>query len=449
MIPPSDDSNTGLARASISSGRRRGIAEGDGVGRKGTQRENSMQRRSSATRGMEKHTIDKPSDHQRRSTAASAVRRATSMRPHHGSSSTDKSSLEASSYHVSRSNKSGSGNATSLSSSSSHNRRSCGPVLNHRSSDNMEQRTGRGDLGAATLHGNSAVSRIRSGSKSTRNLDSYLGAGSGTTSGSNSQISRDGPDAIDPNNKTASGSNSSKPDRRAQMKRAMSRENVKRPEEYAKATNTHAVHEPEARRGGRRPSKQLEPAVVEEEEEEVDSEEDESSTSSEDSGSSFGGESEAEACSSRFASSLASRKSFTKQQQPTLVRHSDNNKRHETSRSAMTPSSHASTSNNSSNSSTSSNDSSNSSTVRSGKKTHQQAQTNHNLLHLMREGKTVQLHDLQDQKNRRMLHFLLYQHKLGVDMAQLRADIHDDITTNGFEEALSRPPLPLYVEPAN
>ena len=67
----------------------------------------------------------------------------------------------------------------------------------------------------------------------------------------------------------------------------------------------------------------------------------------------------------------------------------------------------------------------------------------------MREEKTVQLLDLQDQKNRRLLHFLLYQHKLGVDMAQLQADIHDDIATNGVEQALSRPPLPLFVEPAN
>ena len=429
MIPPPDDSNTGLNREISSSSRR-------------TQREYSMQRRSSATRGMEKHTIDKPSDHQRRSAAASAVRRATSMRPHHGSSA-DKSSLEASSYHVSRTNnKSGSGNASSLSTSSSHSRRSGGPSRNHRSSDNMDLRAGREDLGAATLHGNSAVSRIRSGSKSTRNLDSYLGAGSGTT-----KIVHDDAAAMDPN-KTSSSS--SKPDRRTQMKRAMSRENVDRPEVYANSSSTQAVYEPEARRGGRRPSTQLEPAVVEEDEEETESEVDENSTSSDDSGSSFGEETEAERCSSRVASSQATRKSSTKQQQPTPARHSNNSKHHDTSRSTMKSSSYTPASNNSSNSSTSSNGSSNSSTIRSTQTQQQEKKkTNRNLVHLMREETAIQLHDLQDPKNRRTLHFLLYQHKLGVDMAQLRADIHDDIATNGFEQALSRPPLPLYVEPAN
>jgi len=71
------------------------------------------------------------------------------------------------------------------------------------------------------------------------------------------------------------------------------------------------------------------------------------------------------------------------------------------------------------------------------------------LLTLMRENQTVQLSDMQEKKNRRVLHYLLYQHKLNIDMVQMQIDIDHDIATNGIEQALSRPMLPLYVEPAN
>lgn len=318
----------------------------------------------------------------------------------------------------------------------------------------MEQRTGgRQDLGTATLHGNSVVSRIRGSgaSKSSRNLDSHHGGGSSA---------HDSTDLSSNSTKSSSSSSNgySKPDRRTNMKRAMSRENVKRPEEYATASSgsggsgqsrsKQAMCDSEltaARRGGRRPNKQPEPAVVveEEEEDEAESEEsddsDDSSTSSDESGSSFGEESETETYNSRTGS-ITSRKSSTKHAEPARARHTitSQSKHRDTGRSTATSSStpahhHGSVNPNTTNRSVQT----------------QQGQPRRNLLHLMREEKTVQLLDLQDQKNRRLLHFLLYQHKLGVDMAQLQADIHDDIATNGVEQALSRPPLPLFVEPAN
>jgi hypothetical protein len=42
----------------------------------------------------------------------------------------------------------------------------------------------------------------------------------------------------------------------------------------------------------------------------------------------------------------------------------------------------------------------------------------------------------------------MYQHTLGIDLTELHASVDHDIAINGAA-ALSRPALPLYVEPAN
>jgi hypothetical protein len=66
---------------------------------------------------------------------------------------------------------------------------------------------------------------------------------------------------------------------------------------------------------------------------------------------------------------------------------------------------------------------------------------------LVRDQKTVHAADFNDKDNRRLLHFLIFQHKLGVDLAELQATVAQDIAMHGAE-ALRRPVLPLYVEPA-
>lgn len=256
--------------------------------------------------------------------------------------------LSASSYH---------GGRTASSSTSTSRVRRAGPAR-HKSSDNMELMAGgssstrRDDLGAATLHGTS-VSRIRS----QRVL------------------------AKEPGQR-----GTSKEDRRSTMKRAMSRENVKRPEEYGPgavavvATNPVSMYggSTEVRRGRRRPTKaaEEEPAVVEEEEDEIA---DNSNQGSE------GDDSFAEEEEAPVRRSGSSRKGL--------------------------------------------------------------AQPRRDLLVLLREQKTVHQTDFDDKENRRILHFLLYQHKLGIDLADLQSSVDHDIAVNGAE-AMRRPTLPLYVEPA-
>ena len=234
----------------------------------------------------------------------------------------------------------------------------------------MELLGGRDDLGAATLHGSSQVSRIRRGSsaRSSRALDGHPARTSIQSSSTGS--------------------------RRSQMKRAMSKENVMPPEDYASTSNHHKVYEPEpqVRRGGRRPPSKQEPAVVEEEEDEHSSC---GSTSSEESGTSFGGDEEGGANDEEGGSSFAEEE----EEEDSAKRSTQPQPR--------------------------------------------------GLLSLMRDNETVELADLQSKKNRRVLHFLLYQHKLDIDMVQLQSDIDHDIAVNGLKKALQRPALPLYVEPAN
>lgn len=330
----------------------------------------TVQRRMSASRGMEKNTIDKPSDHQRRH-----VTRRSSDASRRSRSGGD--SLEASSFHVA-STRTGTGAGGSRVRRAAPGR--------HKSSDNMELRGGRDDLGAATLHGNS-VSRIRGGSKSSRTLDSHLGTSS--TSGHNKASSSSSTSA---KQQPQSGN-----PRRSLIKRAMSQDNVKPPEEYAnRGGSSNKSNEPEPVRRGRR-RHNPEPAVVEEEEEE--------SSSSDESGTSFGEEdSDDDSSSSNFSGD-----------DKVDDRGCALSKQHGSTRSMQ----------------------------------QQQQPKRSGLLTLMRENQTVQLSDMQEKKNRRVLHYLLYQHKLNIDMVQMQIDIDDDIATNGIEQALSRPMLPLYVEPAN
>jgi len=352
-----------------------------------------------SSRGMEKGSIDRPSEHVRRARRGSSRNMSGGSGHSRGdapSSHNHNVSLEASSYHASTTRGGASSTASGATSARGTGRR--GPSRAHRSSDNMES-----GLGATTMHGSSSVSRIRSNaSKSSRTLDSHLSSSQhGAASARHRHHSK--------SSETASHMATVEA-KRAPIQRAMSSDNVKCPEEYAASQTT--------RRGRRR-----QPAVVEEEEvEEEDAtttshhdedHDDVCSTSSDESGSSFGGEeSDAEEGSSVHQPSKSSVQSSSSNG-------SGSTKHHSTA--------HASRA--------------------SPKPSPRPASTN--LLELMRHDQTVQLHDLQDKQNRRVLHFLLYQHKLGVDMAQLQQDIHDDIATNGVEQALSRPPLPLYVEPAN
>jgi hypothetical protein len=48
------------------------------------------------------------------------------------------------------------------------------------------------------------------------------------------------------------------------------------------------------------------------------------------------------------------------------------------------------------------------------------------LMVLLREQKTVQPSDLMDQENRRLLHFLAYEHKMGISIKELRRSVSAD-----------------------
>jgi hypothetical protein len=245
-----------------------------------------------------------------------------------------------------------------------------GPPSRHVSSDNLETyHTGarRDDLGAATLHGSADVSRVRS--KKLNVKDSIKST------------------------KAVKG------DRRSQMKRAMSRENVKPPEEYG--PNTTSVtktqtqksiagglygNSPEPRRGRRRPVKS------DRDSEHEDSDFERIIDQSED-GSSEG--------------SFAEDEVVVQKQQPKA-----------------------------------------SAATTQRKKSVSQSLQRRDILSLLRDKKKIQVSDMKDRDNRRILHFLIYQHSLNVDLTELQASVDHDIAING-SAALRRLPLPLYVEPAN
>ena len=60
------------------------------------------------------------------------------------------------------------------------------------------------------------------------------------------------------------------------------------------------------------------------------------------------------------------------------------------------------------------------------------------LLVLLREQQTVTGKDLLDRENRRLLHFLMYEHKIGISMPELQHHIRSS--------PLAEEPRPLYVE---
>ena len=246
-----------------------------------------------------------------------------------------------------------------------------GPPSRHISSDNLEpyhtNSTRRDDLGTATLHGSADVSRLRS----------------------KKLIEKE----------AVKNSRAVKGDRRSQMKRAMSRENVKPPEEYG--PNTTAVvktqtrkaiagslygNSPEPRRGRRKPVEQEHDIEHEDSDFEgiVDQPED---------GSSEG--------------SFAEDEVVEQKQQPKSAKASMQRK-----------------------------------------KSISQPLHRRDLLNLLRDKKKIQVSDMKDRDNRRILHFLIYQHSLNIDMTELQASVDHDIVVNG-SDALRRIPFPLYVEPAN
>ena len=245
-----------------------------------------------------------------------------------------------------------------------------GPPSRHLSSDNLEPQpsgTRRDDLSAATLHGSADVSRVRSKKISDK----------------------------DPIKSTKAV----KGDRRSQMKRAMSRENVKPPEEYGPNTTSAAKSQaqkatagglygnsPEPRRGRRKP------VQPERDSEHEDSDFERIIDQSED-GSSEG--------------SFADDEVVIQKQQPKVGTASTQRK-----------------------------------------KSVSQSSQRRDILSLLRDKKKIQVSDMKDRDNRRILHFLIYQHSLKIDLTELQASVDHDIAVNG-SAALRRPQLPLYVEPAN
>jgi hypothetical protein len=237
------------------------------------------------------------------------------------------------------------------------------------------------DLAAATLHGKSSISRIRSSKREIkeRKAAAAVAAAAGSTGVS---------------------------DRRARLQRAMSRENVKRPEEYGPEGVSYygsAVPQPmesmhgEVRRGRRRPKKE-EPVV-------------ESSPSpSSDDGSDADSFAQVEEHMIDSSGRHSSRHHHQQQQQYHT-------------RASPTKSSSGG----------------------SGNLPH--TPQRRDLIQLLRDHRTVHVEDLADKDNRRILHFIMYQHKLKVDMNTLQANIDQDVATLGAA-AFVRPPLPLYVEPA-
>jgi hypothetical protein len=263
-------------------------------------------------------------------------------------------------------------NPTSYANPFSTSRSRHGPPSRHISSDNLgPYATGSRseELGTATLHGNADVSRVRS--KKTTETDAAKVAKSTGTKG----------------------------DRRSQMKRAMSRENVKPPEEYGpnSASNVTSVttnkytayglygNSPEPRRGRRKPAQQ-----------QSDNKEDRISMEKHIDHSEIVSESE---------------DSFAEDDDHEIVEHRPHQTNLQRKKSTIQP-------------------------------------PRRDLLGLLRDQKTVQLSDMKDRDNRRILHFLMYQHTLNIDLSELQSTVDHDIAVNGAA-ALRRPVLPLYVEPAN
>jgi hypothetical protein len=232
----------------------------------------------------------------------------------------------------------------------------------HVSSDNIEAGTSnarRDELATATLHGSTNVSRVRS----------------------KKHIEKE----VTKNTKNVK-------DRRSHMKRAMSRENVKPPEEYgpnsqsvvAPSSSTKSPaglygSSPEPRRGRRKPVKEESYEEDEANEQIVDPSEVESE----------------------------SEDSFAEEDHEGTALHNPI----DIQRKKSTP-------------------------------------IRRDLISLLRDQKTVHVSDMKDRDNRRILHFLIYQQSLNIDLTELQASVDHDIAINGAA-ALRRPTLPLYVEPAN
>lgn len=66
---------------------------------------------------------------------------------------------------------------------------------------------------------------------------------------------------------------------------------------------------------------------------------------------------------------------------------------------------------------------------------------------LLRNKELVTREDLEGKENRRFLHFLMYEHKIGVSIEALKTTIRKELAEYP-DEAFHRPSLPLYVEPA-
>lgn len=67
------------------------------------------------------------------------------------------------------------------------------------------------------------------------------------------------------------------------------------------------------------------------------------------------------------------------------------------------------------------------------------------LLKLLREKKHISEEDLQSRENRKLLHCIIYQQKMGVCFPDLAAHVNEDIE-NDPEEAFLRPPIPLFLD---
>jgi hypothetical protein len=237
------------------------------------------------------------------------------------------------------------------------------------------------DLAAATLHGKSSISRIRSSKREIKERKAAVAASTGSAGTS---------------------------DRRARLQRAMSRENVKRPEEYGPDGVSYygsAVPQPmesmhgEVRRGRRRPKKE-EPVV------------------------------ESSPCPSSDDDDDSDADSFAEVEEHMIDNsgRQSSRHRHHHQQQYQTRASPAKSSS-------------------GGNGNLPRTPQRRDLIQLLREQKTVDVEDLADKDNRRILHFIMYQHKLKVDMNALQANIDLDVATSGAA-AFVRPPLPLYVEPA-
>ena len=222
-------SHESIGSSHSSMGSRSSLGSGSGRARRSSvERRSSLERRST-TKRAEQNEENAPT----RGVDSRATRRSSLSKRGSSSSSShhNNNDLSAATCH---------GTADGYSRRSSRSSRN-GPSRT-KSGDSMEVRgrSSRGDeLGAATLHGKSSISRIREKRRTS------LSGGTSHTSSSNTTSK-------------SSSSSSRKADRRANMKRGMSTTNVRGPEEYHGA-NRGAVSglgpelENRPRRGSRRP----------------------------------------------------------------------------------------------------------------------------------------------------------------------------------------------------